>query len=465
MQLQDRNDTITALATPPGIGAIAVIRVSGKDAISVVDAIFKSKNKSLKLSDCKSHSIHFGYIMDNDTTVDEVLVSIFKSPNSYTGENSVEISCHGSLFIQQQILQLIIRKGARLAQPGEFTQRAFLNGKMDLSQAEAVADLIASDSSASHNLALKQMRGGYSNEMKQLREQLIHFASLLELELDFSEEDVEFANREQLLQLVSRLKSHIANLISSFELGNVIKQGIPVVIAGKPNVGKSTLLNSLLNEDRAIVSHIAGTTRDTIEEEITLEGIKFRFIDTAGIRLTSDLIESIGVSRTMEKINQSPVVIYLFDVNDTTSASLKIDLDELKKSIHADNYKIILVGNKIDTQNAEQVKKEFQQNEIVFISAKEKINLNELTKNITSQINFEGFKLNDSIVTNARHVDALSKTAEALYNVYEGLQSKRTTDLIASDIRFALHHLGTITGEVTTDDLLINIFSKFCIGK
>ncbi len=461
------DDAIVALATATGIGAIAVIRVSGKRTFEIVGAVFLSKGKTKKrISDLPSHSIHFGWIKDEDQTIDEVLISVFRNPNSYTGEDVIEISCHGSVFIQQQIIQLLIKHGARSAQPGEFTLRAFLNGKMDLSQAEAVADLIASDSSTSHDLALKQMRGGYSSEMKRLRDQLINFASLIELELDFSEEDVEFADRKKLSDLISSIKSHISNLITSFELGNVIKEGIPVVIAGKPNVGKSTLLNALLNEERAIVSHIAGTTRDTIEEEIVLSGIKFRFIDTAGIRETSDAIESIGVNRTMEKINQSPVLIYLFDVNETTSASLKNDLDELKKNIHAADYEIILAGNKIDTQNSEQIKKEFESSgDVILISAKERSNLNLLTSSLLEQINIGALKMNDSIVTNVRHIEALQKTNEALQNVLEGLEGKLSGDFLSSDIRSALYHLGLITGEVTTDTLLENIFSKFCIGK
>ncbi len=462
----DHDDTITAIATSPGIGAIAVVRVSGKDAIQIADSIFKAKKKSLKLEDCKSHTIHFGTIEDDNTIVDEVLVSIFKSPNSFTGEDSVEISCHGSVFIQQQIIQLIIRKGARLAQPGEFTLRAFLNGKFDLSQAEAVADLIASDSTASHQLAMQQMRGGFSSEIKTLRHELIHFASLLELELDFAEEDVEFANRDQLKALILTLDSKILNLITSFQLGNVIKHGIPVVIAGKPNVGKSTLLNALLNEERAIVSEIAGTTRDTIEEEITLGGIKFRFIDTAGIRETTDTIEKIGVGKTMEKIQQSPVLIYIFDVNESNAVDIKKEIEELKNNIEDEKFIILPVANKIDHHNIEELKKKYAGvNGIIFISAKEKLNIDQLTKALLSKMNTTGLAQRDVVVSNARHLEALTKTREALSHAYEGLQTKRTTDFISSDIKYALHHLGEITGEITTDDLLENIFSKFCIGK
>ena len=466
-QFSNNGDTIVAPATAAGAGAIAVIRISGSKAFEITDGVFvgKGKNKK-KIGEQDSHTIHFGWIKDGEQTIDEVLVSVFKNPHSYTGEDVVEISCHGSIFIQQQILQLLNKQGARNARPGEFTLRAFLNGKMDLSQAEAVADLIASDSSASHDLALKQMRGGYSSEMKQLREQLINFASLIELELDFSEEDVEFADRKELAKLISHLISHISNLISSFELGNVIKHGIPVVIAGRPNVGKSTLLNALLNDERAIVSHIAGTTRDTIEEEIVLSGIKFRFIDTAGIRETSDAIESIGVSRTMEKINQSPVLIYLFDVNESTPASLRSELKELKKNVHSTNYKVILAGNKVDMKNIENPKKEFYEfGDIVFISAKEKINLSGLTKKLQDEINLSNTKPDNVIVTNARHAEALQHTNESLQLVLEGLNNKLSGDLIAPEIRNALYHLGLITGEVTNDMLLANIFGKFCIGK
>jgi tRNA modification GTPase len=460
------NDTIVALATAPGMGAIAVIRLSGKDAIGIAEQVFVSAKGKKGLNEKKSHTLHFGKLMDGERVVDEVLLSLFKGPNSYTGEDVVEISCHGSVFIQQEIIQLLIKSGARLAKAGEFTLRAFMNGKMDLSQAEAVADLVASDSSGSHQLAMQQMRGGYSDEMKELRKQLIHFASLIELELDFAEEDVEFANREQLKSFITNLISHISHLISSFELGNVIKQGVPVVIAGKPNVGKSTLMNTLLNEERAIVSHIAGTTRDTIEEEITLDGIKFRFIDTAGIRTTTDVIESMGVSKTYEKLSQSPVIIYLFDVNETTDASLKEEVEELKKNIQTENYKLLLVANKADQLSDvnQQISKSANQ-QIIFISAKEKVNIQELISLLLQQINKGEIRLNDSIVTNARHVEALRLTHATLEKVLEGIDNQITTDLLASDIRSALHSLGEITGDITTDDLLENIFSKFCIGK
>jgi len=467
MRIHNTNDTITAPATAAGVGAIAVIRVSGKNAFEIIDSVFTSRGKQTKpIAALPSHTIHLGWIKDDGRNIDEVLISVFKNPNSYTGEDVVEISCHGSPFIQQQILQLLVRKGARNAEAGEFTLRAFLNGKLDLSQAEAVADLIASDSSASHDLALKQMRGGYSSEMKQLRNQLLNFASLIELELDFSEEDVEFANRSELAALISQLIAHISNLISSFELGNVIREGIPVVIAGKPNVGKSTLLNALLNEERAIVSHIAGTTRDTIEEEIVLDGIKFRFIDTAGLRETTDAIERIGVNRTMEKISSSPLLVYMFDVNETTPAGLIKEIEELKNNLEASDLKIFLAGNKSDNHDESKLKKEFSAMEdVLFISAKEKTNIQSLTKKLVDAINLSGTNQDNAIVTNARHVEALQHTKESLENVLSGLNKKLSGDLISSDIRNALYHLGLITGEVTTDMLLENIFGKFCIGK
>jgi len=467
MILRDTNDTIIAPATAAGVGAIAVIRVSGKNTFEIVDSVFTSKGKKTKhIQELSSHTIHLGWIKDGEHVIDEVLISIFKNPNSYTGEDVVEISCHGSTFIQQQIIQLLVRKGTRNAEAGEFTLRAFMNGKLDLSQAEAVADLIASDSSASHDLALKQMRGGYSSEMKKLRDELINFSSLIELELDFSEEDVEFADRKKLAELISRLITHISNLISSFELGNVIKEGIPVVIAGKPNVGKSTLLNALLNEERAIVSHIAGTTRDTIEEEIVLSGIKFRFIDTAGLRQTTDAIERIGVSRTMEKISESPLLVYLFDVTETTSAALIHELDELKTNLESANFRIILAGNKMDGHDESSLKKEFAALEdVIFISAKDKVNINSLTKKLVDSIHLSDLGKDNSIVTNARHVEALQNTKDSLENVLSGLNKKLSGDLLSPDIRNATYHLGLITGEVTTDMLLENIFSRFCIGK
>ncbi len=458
-------ETIAALATPPGMGAIAVVRLSGTRAIEIADEFFIARKKGVRLVNAKSHTLHFGVIKKGGEMIDEVLISVFKDPHSYTGENTVEISCHGSVFIQQQILSLCHQHGARYAQPGEFTLRAFLNRKLDLSQAEAVADLIASDSAGSHKLALEQMRGGFSAEITMLRQELIHFASLIELELDFAEEDVEFANRDELKQTINKLQKYISRLIESFDLGNVIRTGIPVVIAGKPNVGKSTLLNALLNEDRAIVSEIAGTTRDTIEEEITLGGIKFRFIDTAGIRETKDAIESIGVSKTFEKMKQSPVVLYLFDLQETGAGDLKIELEDISKDLHTE-IRLYPIGNKVDKENSKAIQYEFSHfSNITFISAKEKINIDSIVSLLLSFAN-SGTNVNGSaIVTNVRHIQELRETAQALTNVYNGLEQKVTNDFIAGDLRMALHHLGLITGAITTDDLLENIFSKFCIGK
>jgi tRNA modification GTPase len=462
----NKDDTIVALATPAGTGAIAVIRLSGSKTFEITDKIFRlKKDERKKASLLKSPTVHLGIIYDGSQVIDEVLLSIFRAPNSYTGEDVVEISCHGSTFIQQKIIQLAINCGARMARQGEFTLRAFLNGKMDLSQAEAVADMVSGNSEGAHRLAMQQMRGGYSADISRLRSELVELASLVELELDFSEEDVEFANRGQLKSFVSNLISHISNLISSFEYGNAIKQGIPVVIAGKPNVGKSTLLNTLLNEERAIVSPVAGTTRDTVEEEITLSGIKFRFIDTAGIRNTTDGIESMGVSRTMEKISSSPVLIYLFDVNETNPVMLDNELKELKLNSGDKEFKIVLAGNKTDLATEEKLKNEFNGTDIVFISAKHKTNISTLKEKLLSKTGRGEGLQNNFIVTNARHVSAFENANRSLENVLEGLDKKLSGDLLAPHLRNALQHLGEVTGEVTTDDLLENIFSRFCIGK
>jgi tRNA modification GTPase len=447
------------------MGAIAVIRLSGPEAITLADRFFVGKNKGKKLVDAASHTLHFGVVKDGDQLIDEVLVSVFKGPNSYTGENVIELSCHGSVFIQQQILRVCHQHGARYAEAGEFTLRAFLNRKMDLSQAEAVADLIASDSAGAHRLAIEQMRGGFSAEISKLRGELIHFASLIELELDFAEEDVEFASRTDLQKTIVQLQSYLQKLIESFDYGNVIKTGIPVVIAGKPNVGKSTLLNALLNEERAIVSEIAGTTRDTIEEEITLGGIKFRFIDTAGIRETQDTIESIGVSKTFEKMKQSPVVLYMFDLHETSAGDLKQELAAIKADLNID-IRLFPIGNKADKENSKKVQQEFQDfDNILFISAKEKNNIQAVVDLLLNYVNAGKIDQGNTIVINARHAQELRETSEALTRVYTGLEQKVTNDFIAGDLRMALHHLGMITGEISTDDLLDNIFSKFCIGK
>ncbi|MBD3749338.1 MAG: tRNA uridine-5-carboxymethylaminomethyl(34) synthesis GTPase MnmE [Sphingobacteriales bacterium] len=453
---QFQEDTIVALATPNGIGAIGVIRLSGPEAIQIINAVFKGKD----LSKQATHTLHFGTIKDGANIVDEVLVSLFIAPQSYTKENVVEISCHGSSYIIDNIIKLLIKQGARLAKPGEFTLRAFLNGGLDLSQAEAVADLIASNSKASHQLAMQQMRGGFSNELKILREQLIHFASMIELELDFSEEDVEFANRDDLRRLISNLQSIISNLIRSFDLGNVIKNGVPVVIAGKPNVGKSTLLNALLNEERAIVSEIAGTTRDTVEDEITIKGVRFRFIDTAGIRETQDIIEAKGVERTFEKIKSSAIVLYLFDPSETQEEELSKIIQDLKAVTEENNSTLLVVSNKSDIHPLAT-----ENTGVLEISAKEKLNLEKLEQALLAAVNLNQLNSDEVIISNIRHLEALKKTDEALNRVLYGIDNPITSDFLALDIKQALHYLGEIVGTVTTDDLLDNIFSKFCIGK
>nr|WP_321411535.1 tRNA uridine-5-carboxymethylaminomethyl(34) synthesis GTPase MnmE [uncultured Allomuricauda sp.] len=452
-------DNIVALATPSGTGAIAVIRVSGPDAITLVDKLFKSI-KSKKLVEQKSHTIHLGNIVDGDKILDEALVSIFKGPHSYTGENVVEISCHGSPFIQQQIIQLLLRNGCRSASAGEFTLRAFLNGKMDLSQAEAVADLIASDSEAAHDIAMQQMRGGFSNEIQELRQELLNFASLIELELDFSQEDVEFADRTQFNELLTKISDVLKKLIDSFALGNVIKNGIPVAIVGQPNVGKSTLLNVLLNEERAIVSEIAGTTRDTVEDHISIKGIGFRFIDTAGIRETVDVVEKIGIERTFEKIEKARLIIYLFDGMDFE----KTELEQIQKRYP--NKQLLPICNKMDLLNLNQKEKISSEiPNVLFLSAKLKEGISELESRLLSLVDSGALSGDTTIVTNSRHYDALLKALEEIQKVKEGLDMELSSDLMAIDIRQALYHLGEITGSVTTDDLLGNIFSNFCIGK
>lgn len=455
--MNNENDTIIALATPPGVGAIAVIRLSGPSAIDRIDQVFHGKN----LADQDSHTLHFGTLRQEGKIIDEVLVSIFKAPRSYTKENVVEISCHGSPYIVKEIIKVMLSVGVRLAKPGEFTQRAFLNGQLDLAQAEAVADLINSDSAASHEAAMNQMRGGFSAQVKQLREELIHFASMIELELDFGEEDVEFADRAALEKLINDLLKVIKALVSSFDLGNVIKNGVPTVIAGKPNAGKSTLLNALLNEEKAIVSDIAGTTRDFIEDEINIGGVTFRFIDTAGLRETTDKIEAIGVERTQEQMKKASLIIYMIDLAHDTVVELHRDINKLENL----GIPFIVVGNKID-QAQEDLKAQVERiNGSVLISADQKQNLEALKARVLEIVHLDNFKTGDTIVTNIRHYDNLLKTQNALQDVLNGLDNNITGDFLAMDIRQALHYLGEITGEITTDDLLANIFSKFCIGK
>lgn len=463
------NDTIVALATPSGAGAVAIIRMSGKEAISIAASVFQSVSGK-NITSQKTHTIHLGTIVDGTKIIDQVLLSIFKNPNSYTGEDVIEISCHGSTFIQQQIIQLLLRKGCRMALAGEFTLRAFLNGKLDLSQAEAVADLIASDNEASHQIAMQQMRGGFSNEIAKLREELLNFASLIELELDFAEEDVEFADRTQFNELLNRIEFVLKRLIDSFAVGNVIKNGIPVAIVGEPNVGKSTLLNALLNEERAIVSDIAGTTRDTIEDELVIDGIGFRFIDTAGIRETKDVVESIGIKKTFEKIEQAQVVIYLFESFKFQVSGLEY-IKEIEKVKNKYPLKpLIVVVNKIDLISEDEVSKIRQQLETlnvkqILMSAKEKQGIDELKNLLLSFVNTGALRNNETIVTNTRHYDSLLKALEEIQKVKFGLTSGLSSDLMAIDIKQALYYFGEITGEVTNDELLGNIFANFCIGK
>ncbi|MDG1429258.1 MAG: tRNA uridine-5-carboxymethylaminomethyl(34) synthesis GTPase MnmE [Crocinitomicaceae bacterium] len=445
-------ETICALATANGVGAIGMIRVSGPEALKQVSSIF-----SKDLVGRTSHTAHFGTISDKKgSLVDEVLITVFEEGKSFTGEESAEITCHGSPYIQQQILQLLVVVGCRLANPGEYTQRAFLNGKLDLSQAEAVADLIASQSRNSHEIALKQLRGGFSSELKELREKLIHFASLVELELDFGEEDVEFADRGKLKELLNEVLKYIYRLAESFELGNAIKNGVPVAIVGAPNTGKSTLLNQLLGDDRAIVSDIAGTTRDVIEEVVNIDGILFRLIDTAGIRDGAEEIEAMGIERSKEKIAQAKIVLCLADASNLESVN-EVEAWVVQLQTEYPSKKIVFVANKEDLQQKET--------NGISISAKEGSNIDKLRANLVEQVvgNFD--MANETIVTNARHVEALEKTAESLDKALNGLETGITADFVAMDIRLGLHHLGTITGNISTDDLLGNIFSKFCIGK
>ncbi len=480
----ETNDTIVALATPPGAGAIAVVRLSGSLAVRLADGIFRGR----RLVDCPSHTAHFGRIVREDgSTVDEVVATVFRSPRSYTGEDVVEISCHGSTYLQQELIQTCLRAGARMAQPGEFTLRAYLNGKMDLSQAEAVADLIASESSASAELALKQLRGGFKKEIVRLRERLIEFASLIELELDFSEEDVEFADRKQLKALVLELKRHISSLLSSFQLGNAIKTGVSTVIAGRPNAGKSTLLNALLNEERAIVSDIAGTTRDTIEEVLNIHGVQFRLIDTAGIREAHDQIEAIGVRKTFEKVREASLLIYVWDITSgMTLQELYNDLAQLLVNpVHC-----LVVCNKMDRNPLFDVGWVLNPADpaihpyllpsapvlvpetlvlsdlvVVPVSASNQMNIDYLKEELYRAALGDSIRLEGTVVTNARHYDALRRAEGALEEVLQGLDSGLTGDFIAQDIRRSLNFLGEITGEIGVEDLLGSIFGKFCIGK
>jgi len=457
-------DTICALATAAGSGAIAVIRLSGPEAFAITETIFHPASKELIISNAESHTAHFGLIKQGEEIIDEVLVTIFKNPKSYTGEDSVEISCHGSIYIQQKIIELLLEKGARMAEPGEFSQRAFLNGKFDLTQAEAVADLIASESKTAHQIAMRQLRGTYSNRIKDLRTELLNFASLIELELDFAEEDVEFVDRTEFVKLVNKISSEIKKLVHSFKVGNVLKDGIPVAIVGKPNVGKSTLLNALLNEEKAIVSDIPGTTRDVIEDRINLQGTLFRFIDTAGIRDSKDTIEKIGIERTYSQLEQASIVLFLIESDASLSIdSIKNQLSEAKINFESDEQIIIVLINKtdkIDFSNFQEAK----QLKIIGISAKNKIGLQEIEDSLLAYV--QQFNIqSSSIVTNSRHIEAFNNSLAALQQILFGFENDIPTDLISIDVRDALYHLGSITGEITNDELLGNIFGKFCIGK
>lgn len=462
VRLPSPKDTIVALSTPPGVGALGVIRVSGSRAFEITGRIFRGKD----LADQPGYTLHHGRLADESgRTLDDVVVGLFRAPHSFTGEDTTEISCHGSPYILAQVMDLLVRQGARLARPGEFTQRAFLNGKMDLAQAEAVADLIASTHESAHDLALRQMRGGVSREIAALREELIHFASLIELELDFSEEDVEFADRTRLRELIRHILATLTGLAESFRLGNALKEGVSTVLAGRPNAGKSTLLNALLQEERAIVSDIAGTTRDTIEEGLVIQGIRFRIMDTAGIREAQDQIEAIGVSRTLEKIRESAILIYVFDVLEMDPAAVRTDLDGLAR----EGLTILLVPNKMDlnpyTRPEDFISDHADREHIIPISARNHQNLPWLKEQLAAAALAGARPEGDVLISNARHAEALHHTRKALEATLSGLDNDLTPDLLAEDIRQALFHLGEITGEVTSDDLLTNIFGKFCIGK
>jgi tRNA modification GTPase len=454
-KLSGWDETIVALATAPGIGAIAVIRISGSKAFSIIDSLFPSK----KIAEKATHTALVGMLKDGDRLIDEVVLTLFKGPKSFTGEDTIEISCHGSTFIQQQIIEACTSKGARLARAGEFTQRAFLNGKMDLTQAEAVADIIAANTAASQKAALHNIRGGFSHELSHMREQLISFSALIELELDFATEDVEFADREKFYHLINELSSSVNKLIDSFTLGNVIKNGVSVAIIGKPNAGKSTLLNILLNEERAIVSDIAGTTRDTIEEIINIQGILFRLIDTAGIRENSgDIIENFGIEKSLGKMRSADIVLYIFDVNTESAKDLQTQINIFE----TENIKYLLVGNKADKGFGDN---KYSQKDIQFISAKNNEGIDKLKQTLFTATVHATTNAENNIVTNARHLESLKNISSSLASIKEGLDANIPGDLLSSDIRAALYHLGEITGEVTNEDKLDFIFSKFCIGK
>ena len=456
-------DTIIALATPNGLGAISVLRISGKQSISVTEKVFKAKNNKL-LSKQDSHTVHLGHLIKKGHQLDEVLVTLFKGPHSYTGENTIEISCHGSTYIQKEIINLFIDNGIRVANPGEFTLRAFLNGKMDLNQAEAVADLIASENEGSHKLAMQQMKSGFSDDLKKLRAELLHFSSMIELELDFSQEDVEFVERDEFKKLTNKIKLELNTLINSFQSGNVLKNGISVAIAGKPNAGKSSLLNTLLNDEKAIVSEIPGTTRDSIEDSLIIQGINFRFTDTAGLRETTDFIESKGIEKTINKIKNAKILLYLFDANDTNVNEIKSSINNFKR----DDLSIILVRNKIDliNQNSKLLDdiKSISKSQLLEIEATDAKSVESLKIRLINEVELLN-PYTDIIISNSRHYEALIKALRAIEEVNEGLVNNVSGDLLSVDIRRSIDHLSEITGEITNDDVLGNIFANFCIGK
>ncbi|MCX6272145.1 MAG: tRNA uridine-5-carboxymethylaminomethyl(34) synthesis GTPase MnmE [Bacteroidetes bacterium] len=460
-----REDIICALATPPGTGAISIVRLSGRNCLALLDKVFKPSVRGSILKDAEGYTIHHGKIIDGEVILDDVLISVFRAPHSYTGEEAAEIGIHGSPFIQQRIIELMISLGARQAERGEFTMRAFLHGKYDLSQAEAVADLIASTTRTSHHLALEQMRGGFSQKIKSLRQQLVDFAALLELELDFSEEDVVFADRGKLYSLLEQLTREVTELLQSFTLGNVLKHGIPVAITGKPNVGKSTLLNAIINEERAIVSEIPGTTRDYIEDVIVLQGTAFRFIDTAGLRSTSDAVETMGIEKTREKISQARIILYVFDITALEPEELKVELDELRTELNKPDVLIIPIANKTDMLvESPHHFSDLVEWGTIFISAKRKENINLILESLMKTVQ-TGMQTDQVILSNTRHYQALQYSLFALEAVEKGFHEKISTDLIAIELRQALHHLGTITGEIAPDEVLGSVFGRFCIGK
>jgi tRNA modification GTPase len=460
------NDTICAPATPSG-GALGIIRISGENSYKILSGLIQFPTASKNLEELDANTTHFARVVDGDVLVDEVILSLFRNPHSYTGEDMIEISCHGSEYIQKKILELLVTQGCRMARPGEFTQRAFLNGKMDLSQAEAVADLIASESESSHRIAINQMRGGFSQELKKMRDELLNFVSLVELELDFSEEDVEFANRDNLKQLIDNLLSYTGSLKDSFRMGNVLKNGVPVAIVGKPNVGKSTLLNALLKEEKAIVSEIEGTTRDAIEDTVVIEGITFRFIDTAGIRETADIIENLGIRKTYQKIEHASVVLLLEEAVDDPENIIKA-AETIQKQIEGKDKEFLLIINKTDLAGDDQLKaltSKLQSLPVIYLSAKKSKNLQTLTSALLNAAHLKDFNNTGTVISNLRHYEALSNAHQALQRVTDGIENQLTTDLLAQDIREALYYLGEITGEITTDEILGNIFRNFCIGK